>query len=182
MPLERVEKPASEPTIFDACRKGDVERAMRYLSPEDRGSVTEPDRNNMTLLHHAAFGGNTTIVQALLECPGIPIDAVDALGWTPLLYAASNGNAEAAQLILDAGANTSAKDEMKRSSLHLAVTSTSASPEQKAATVRALLDGGVNPRLKNVAGMTARQTAEAVGAPAEIVNLFPSEAPPAAAA
>ena len=182
MPLERVDT-KKEFTIFDACRKCDVERAMEYLAPKDgeRGSVTEPDSNQMTLLHHAAFGGNETIVQALVECPGVPIDAVDALGWTPLMYAAAHGHATACQLILDGGANTSAKDDMKRTSLHLAVTSTSANTEQKVAAVRALLEGGVNPRLKNVAGMTARQTAEASGAPAEVIDALPAEAKPAPA-
>ena len=181
--LERVEQPPKEDSLFDACRKCDEPRIAAYLAPENKGCVKECDSAQMTMLHHAAFGGSAAIVGALAEHDEINIDAVDLLGWTPLLYAASRGHATAAQLILDGGANTSAKDEMKRTSLHLAVTSTSASDEAKKETIKALLAGGVNPRLKNVAGMTARQTAVANNAGDDIIALFfPAEAAPAPAA
>jgi ankyrin repeat protein len=165
-----------EPTLFDACRIGDVERVSAYLAPPNNGTVKEADERKMTMLHHAAVGGHPRVVSALLARSDIDLDASDASGWAPLHYAANAGHSEAATLILDAGANTSAKDEYKRSALHVAVTSTSAQPSAKVATVRALLAGGVNPRLKTVAGMTAFEVAKANSAPQEILALFPEGA------
>jgi ankyrin repeat protein len=168
-------------TIFDACRTGDCERVLAYVDPANNGCVTEGDNAKMTMLHHAAFGGHAAIVEALLARPEIEVDANDALKWTPLLYAASAGHAEVARLLLDGGANTSAKDEYKRSALHMAVTS-SARDDAKVATIRTLLKNGVNPRLKSVAGTTAYGTAVANGASDAVLAEFPEHKEAVAAA
>ena len=40
----------------------------------------------------AASGGHLDIIEALIGTHGVDVDAVDQYGWTPLMFAASNGH------------------------------------------------------------------------------------------
>lgn len=57
-----------------------------------------------TALHLAAFQGHLPVVQVLLD-RGAKIDAVDAFGWTPLMFAAHAGHFDVASALVAAKAN-----------------------------------------------------------------------------
>jgi ankyrin repeat protein len=163
VPLARVAKPAD--TIYDACRKGDVDRVVHYLT--NKGSISEYDSRRMTLLHHAACGGNVLILTELLkrQDQGLNIEAADVDGWTALHYAANQNHEALVRALLDEGANINAKDELKRTPLHLAAVA------GHAETAEVLLRAGANRNLLNVAGMMALQGATA-GNHTNVVALF----------
>ena len=54
--------------------------------------MNEKDARGSTVLHKAASRGYESVVRALLDAPGLDIDAVDAEGWTALHRAAESGN------------------------------------------------------------------------------------------
>lgn len=61
--------------------------------------MNEKDAKGSTVLHKAASRGSDSVVRALLDAPGLDVDAVDAEGWTALHRAAESGN-EAVVLLL----------------------------------------------------------------------------------
>lgn len=153
----------SEPTLFDAARRGDVERIKAYFGGESAGSSSEFDSRRMTMLHHAAHGGQTAVVALILDQRDCNTDAVDLSEWTALHYAAGAGHCDIVRLLIDAGCNTAAKDEMKRSALHLVATS-GVDDDTKIAMAKMLTANGCNFRLKNVGGLTAADCAKASNA------------------
>ena len=60
--------------------------------------------NGSTLLHHAAFGGHLEIVRWLVEEIGLPLDAAEKDGITPLLWALNQGHEEVAAYLVARGA------------------------------------------------------------------------------
>ncbi len=48
------------------------------------------------------------------------VEEVDTKGWTPLHYAALNGNLACATALLDAGADPAAVDSKQQNALHIA--------------------------------------------------------------
>lgn len=146
--LER--RDPTEPTIYDACRTGDISRVTSYV--EKGGCVTESDEQKMTFLHHAAFSGNVDVIRIVLkaqETQRVDLDAVDGDGWTPLHYASDRGHSAVVSVLLDEGANASSKDGMKRTPLHLAAA------RGHVECVKALLAGGAARSAKTVVGWDA---------------------------
>lgn len=148
-------KEEKKASIFDACRKGDVERVVKYVT--DGGCVTEFDENKMTMLHHGAFSGNEEIVRQILSTQTkqkLDLDAADVGGWTPLHYACDQGHAVVAALLLDEGANANARDDMKKTPLHLAA------GQGRLAAVQVLLKNGASRNAKTVTSWDALKYAE----------------------
>jgi ankyrin repeat protein len=88
---------------------------------EAGANVEEPDEDGVTLLGWAAIGGRTEAARVLLR-RGANVNAVAKNGFTPLLYAASVdfGDGEMVRLLVDAGADTTAKTPEGATALALA--------------------------------------------------------------
>lgn len=101
--------------------------------------------------YDAVKGNEVSVVKAFIEA-GIDVNAKSSLGAgrTPLMLAASNGNKEIVQMLLDAKADVNdAEDENNDTALLLAAL------EGKEEVVRLLLDAGANTNASNIWGITA---------------------------
>lgn len=75
----------------------------------------------ITTLMCACAGGHTGIVQAMLESGrDAALEAQDSHGWTALITAAHRADAGTLRVLLQAGANPAARDEMGRDALYYA--------------------------------------------------------------
>lgn len=101
--------------------------------------------NGDTALMLAAFAGNSAAVRALI----LQGAQVNQTGWTALHYAASVGNNEIVQLLLDNYAYIDAESANKTTPLMMAARG------GHILTVKLLLDEGADVGLKNNLGMTA---------------------------
>jgi ankyrin repeat protein len=87
-----------------------------------RGANTDlVDKHDQSPLSHAAEEGYENIVEMLLTIDNIDIEARDAHGQTPLLYAISANSIAIVKRLLEAGANINSKDHMRVTPLALAV-------------------------------------------------------------
>lgn len=102
-------------------------------------------KNGDTALMLAAFAGNAAAVRALIQQGA----QVNQTGWTALHYAASVGNNEIVQLLLDNYAYIDAESANKTTPLMMAARG------GHILTVKLLLDEGADVGLKNNLGLTA---------------------------
>jgi hypothetical protein len=72
--------------------------------------VNTADEGGATALHLAARQGNVEAVKLLLKYDSM-IDMADSEGWTPLMRATAGQKREVAEVLLEAGANSQAKNE-----------------------------------------------------------------------
>jgi ankyrin repeat protein len=135
----------------------------------------------------AAREGSMRVLQALLEAPGIQVDApalngntalmmaafkrnraaaealiargaaVNRAGWTPLHYAAASGDEDIATLLIKRGARLDAASPVKSGSFTPLMM---AAREGQPDMAQFLLGQGANPQLANTEGLTAAQIAE----------------------
>ena len=99
----------------------------------------------------AALKGEKKMVDALIKAGG----ELNPEGWTPLIYAATNGHADIAKLLLDGGANIDATAPNGITALMMAAKG----GQQE--TVKLLIWKGANLNKKTETGMTARKYAMA---------------------
>lgn len=96
--------------------KADFIGTIRLLL--DRGAeVNEPDSNQCTPLHLAAYGGCAAAIQVLVDSFAT-LDACDWCQRTPLHYAAVEGNTQAAEVLIKAGAAWDVHDWCQRIPVH----------------------------------------------------------------
>lgn len=152
------------------------------------GTELAANHAGQTLLHHAAHGGDVTILRLLLE-EAIDMDRVDRDGRTALHFATLKTHRAAAALLLERGADRRIPDVDGNTAIHLSAASDDPllmrlflsrsmldvrdragnTPLHHAAgwgrveNVRLLLAAGAAPGLKNKAGQTALEVAEASG-------------------
>lgn len=69
--------------------------------------LNETDESGRSVLHWAACGGHTNLVQWLIEHQA-NVDATDDALWTPLIIAASAGHEAVVRLLLGSGAEVNA--------------------------------------------------------------------------
>lgn len=104
---------SSSSELFRAAEKGDV-AAFQRLSPAECASLSLlRNGDHRSLLHVAVSSNHPHVVNFLLESssdggPTIAkvINSVDEEGWAPLHSAASIGNLQILQILLDKGKHT----------------------------------------------------------------------------
>lgn len=95
--------------IFDAIESGDVDAVRRAIADgADINAIR--DNDGKTLLHQAAYDGNTEIARLLIE-HGANVNAADEYGISPLMSACDGGYVETARLLIERGADVNAVDE-----------------------------------------------------------------------
>jgi hypothetical protein len=111
--------------------------------------LRERERNDDTLLHLAAMGGDPVLVKLLID-KGLSVNAVSDNGY-PLNYAVETRHTDAARVLIQAGASVYPRGHS--SLLHDAARSNN--PE----IARLLLDAGANPAVVDREGKTPRDIA-----------------------
>ncbi len=85
-----------------AARRDSINIA-EYLMEQGVSMHARADFNGMSVIHNAAAGGNTALMEMLLD-DGFDIDDECSDGWTALHWAVLRGQVEAAELLLERGA------------------------------------------------------------------------------
>jgi hypothetical protein len=85
------------------------------------------DPGDVTGLHLAAYFGLTKAMRLFLDKDSIGANTVDSDDWTPLHWAAESGQAAAAKLLMERGADISAADNRRWTAVHKAVTAVKSS-------------------------------------------------------
>ena len=162
----RGEDAAAGPYAFEeAIQRGDLARAERLLLQRYGWDCGYANTEYVfTPLHWAVVSGSGDLVARLLkriEDDGQPsrIDARDQNGYTPLMWAAGDGQLVALQLLIQAGAGLDLQSgEDGHTALHYAI----ASPRPIAKLlVRMLLDAGADTYIQNSWGRDALAFANA---------------------
>jgi cytohesin len=140
-----------------------------------------------TPIHEAAWKGDIEAIRALVKA-GADVNAPDALGGTPLHWAARGGHAigphrchgEAADrpaviaALLDLGANPNLRDRRPR----IPGASSGWTPlfvalhHEQFKTAAVLLEHGADPNIRSDQGMSVMEVASGEGAPRELIELI----------
>ncbi|KAJ2483239.1 phosphate system positive regulatory protein pho81 [Coemansia sp. RSA 2320] len=106
-----------QPALLLACEKGH-ESIVRMLL--DAGAEIVANSQGVHPAHVVARAGYVSILQLLLARSDA-VDVVDKdLGWTPVFYAASEGNIECIRVLADAGCDLDVLDENGRNPVYFA--------------------------------------------------------------
>ncbi|HZB74883.1 MAG TPA: ankyrin repeat domain-containing protein [Solirubrobacteraceae bacterium] len=141
--------------LIEAAKAGDAATIVRLLAT-DEGEVDALGEDGFAALHYAAFQGGAAATRALLEGGADPnIVARNTMLVRPLHSAAAVRDVASAELLLDAGAEPDARQQLGYTALHAA-----AQNDDEALAVL-LLRHGADPSLRNEQGATARSIAEA---------------------
>jgi ankyrin repeat protein len=99
------ENAGGETPLMMAALRGNEEIALALLA---RGAA--PHRPGWSPLHYAATGGSAALVRLFLS-KGAPVDARSPTGRTPLMMAGRYGSSDAAEVLLEAGADRRLVDD-----------------------------------------------------------------------
>ncbi|SFO06513.1 ankyrin repeat domain-containing protein [Amycolatopsis rubida] len=114
--------------------------------------MSELDREGRDELHYAAKANDVDTLRRRLDA-GVAVDLVEQRArWTPLFFAVDNGAVDAAEALLDAGADIEARADREITPLHLAVNRWRQSPD--GAMIRLLLDRGADKASADMHGWT----------------------------
>jgi ankyrin repeat protein/serine/threonine protein kinase len=151
--------------VFKAVEQGDTKTIRHYL---DLGISANTRVNNQNLLHLA---GSKEVAE-LLIAKGADIKAKDALGFTPLHFAAGSDRIEVAQTLIAKGADINAQSELSldmwtpfwsyKSVMSLRVDRRGTTPlffARSTEMAKLLIAKGANVNAKNTNGMTPLHTA-----------------------
>ena len=131
-------------------------------------SVKDPGTGPLQPLHLAARDGKVEELKKLLqkiadaaeeyddEFPS-PLEQLTKCGWSPLVFAARYGHAEAVTMLAEAGAKLTVVDHQGSTALHRAAFS------DKPAAIQALVDAGAPMEMIDRCGQTALHVAAANG-------------------
>jgi len=89
---------------FTLAARRDTTDVAVYLMEQGVSTHARADYNGMSALHNAAAGGNTALIEILLD-DGANIDEECSDGWTALTWAVIRNQVDAAALLLERGAN-----------------------------------------------------------------------------
>lgn len=106
--------------LFNAVEQGNLARVQRCLN---EGANVLARNSHHTVLHSAVSGNNEEVIKLVLnkieETQNQYIDGKDTEGDTPLMWAAEYGRVNAAEVLLDHGANAEVKNNDGMTALHL---------------------------------------------------------------
>lgn len=94
--------------FWQAAKKGDMQIINMLL--EAGADVNATGERKLSVYGYAVARKNKALADALVA-RGAKTDVADKDGWTPLFYAARNGDGDTAQFLLDQGARTYLKDD-----------------------------------------------------------------------
>ncbi|XP_060719936.1 poly [ADP-ribose] polymerase tankyrase-2-like isoform X1 [Tachysurus vachellii] len=138
--------------LFEACRRGDLERVKKLLTAENVNSRDTAGRKS-TPLHFSSGFGRRDVVSYLLQ-HGANVHARDDGGLVSLHNACSFGHAEVVDLLLQHGADPNSRDNWNYTPLH------EAAIKGKIDVCIVLLQHGAEPSVRNTDGRTALDLAE----------------------
>jgi|GEM_PF-1853442 len=164
---EVARKTASPPPsqdVFELLRKGDIP-AVKAAVEKSPQLVEARDDQGLTLLHYAAYGRDTALIDFLVDKGAKPA-AADPDGDTPLHIAAMSDRTEVAAVLLKRGASVEARNDYQRTPLLLC-----ARERGGAATGRVLIDAGADVDAADKFGSTPLELAAWRGK-AEFVDLL----------
>jgi ankyrin repeat protein len=147
-----VDEERGDTGLILAVREGSA-KVFNLLLQTKEVNLDARSRNGDTALMLAAYKNNLAAVQALLAKGAEP----NQTGWTALHYAATVGNNDIVQLLLDRSAYIDAESPNQTTPIMMAARG------GHILTVKLLLDEGADATLKNGAGMTAIDFARAGG-------------------
>lgn len=131
-----------------AAHAGNIDEVRRLI--QHGYSVLSQNAGGLTPLHMAAFGGNVQVLEMLLPSQSINTINLRSIKDSTLLHEAVRGRSiETIKLLIDKGAETDLQDQEGNTPLHLA--SYLRPPSLSSAICQALLKGGSNPNIKNLA-------------------------------
>lgn len=113
---ERLKELPCEAALQDAFKQGDQEACRVHIesaftSNEARRSLSARDGvQKRTLAHFAARYGHAEVLRLLVDSAFAAVHRRDALGCTPLWWAAANGHLECVRLLADAPRERAAED------------------------------------------------------------------------
>jgi ankyrin repeat protein len=147
--IERMGIEYSENGFFNTIVKGETETAVLFL---DAGMSPDVKNGDITALMEAARRGKTHsgIATALIQS-GADVNARDAYGVTPLLYAAISGSPETLRMLLKNGADVRAKDASGRNVLVEALTTENPLPPE---IYEELIEAGADVNVRIYQGLT----------------------------
>jgi ankyrin repeat protein len=148
-------RPDGATPLMYAALNGSSEIVQELLNR--KAHVNAKDSDGTTALINAARAGHVEIGRLLLS-RGAAVDAVDSHRWTALMHAAVNGHIDFVNLLLEKEAHVNAREAKGRTPLILAATY-----GDFPAVIRALLEGGANPRATDARHRTALALARARG-------------------
>lgn len=139
----------SEKGFFNAIVRGETETAVLFL---EAGMSPNVKNGDITVLMEAARRGKThSGIAAALVQAGAEVNARDAFGVTPLLYAAISGSPETLRMLLKSGADAKAKDADGRNVLVEALTTENPLPPE---IYQELIQAGADVNVRVYQGLT----------------------------
>ena len=128
-----------------ACKRfGDVRKAVglkhgliQEEMEDNREEIFRMFDPQKRTLKGAIWRGDIESVRAFIEA-GADVNARDAEGMTPLMYAAKSGNIESVRILIESGADVTAQDSERRTPLSLAA------KRENAEIVRLLTEAGAD--------------------------------------
>ncbi|XP_069814038.1 uncharacterized protein [Dendropsophus ebraccatus] len=131
-----------------AAHAGSIDEVHRLI--KDGYSVLSRNASGLTPLHMAAFGGNVQVLEKLLSSNSTSIINIRSIkDSTPLHEAVIGGRIETVKLLIEKGADTNLQNQEGNTPLHLA--SYLKPPSLSSAICQALLKGGSDPSIRNLA-------------------------------
>ncbi|KAM4039742.1 uncharacterized protein ACNLHF_017754 isoform 2-T2 [Anomaloglossus baeobatrachus] len=131
-----------------AAHAGNVDEVRRLI--QHGYSVQSQNASGLTPLHMAAFGGNVQALEMLLSSQPNNIIHLRSIKDFTLLHEAVRGaSIETVKLLIEKGVDTNLQDQDGNTPLHLAAHLRP--PSLSSAMCQALLEGGSNPNIKNLA-------------------------------
>ena len=146
--VELLRSKAGELDVFEAATLGDLPR-LRALLESDATLAKAFSHDGFTALHLATFFSQPEAAEELLRHGANPnAVATNSMKVAVINSAAASGRADLVKLVLRAGADPNARQQMGYTALH------AAAARDSVEMVQALLDAGADPTLVNDEGQS----------------------------